>query len=126
MGIQKKKILVIDDEEVILFGFKQVLTEPGVEVDTAITPEEVTALLEKNSYSAAIIDLRLSNSTDMEGLEIIPYVKKNQKNCRIIAFSAYAEESIVHKTLESGADLFMEKPVDPEMIKKTLGFMGIY
>jgi DNA-binding response OmpR family regulator len=126
MSIEKKKILLIDDEEVILFGFKQVLTEPGVAVDTAISVREATALLEKHSYAAAIIDLRLSNSTVMEGLELIPYVRKNQKNCRIIAFSAYAEESIIHKTLESGADLFMEKPVDPEMIKKTLGFMGIY
>ena len=41
---QNKRILLIDDEEVILFGFKKVLTEPGVEIDCAQTIEEARDL----------------------------------------------------------------------------------
>jgi DNA-binding response OmpR family regulator len=126
MDKEKKRILLVDDEEVILFGFKQVLSEPWLQVDTADTKETARLLAETNVYAAAILDLRLSNSTALEGLELIPVVKNTQKNCRIIVVTAYGDEPIKSQALAAGADLFLEKPVSPEAIKKILEDMGIY
>jgi DNA-binding response OmpR family regulator len=125
MSREKKKILLIDDEEVILFGFRQVLTEPWLQVDTASTVDEAKSLLDKNVYSTAIVDVRLSNSTAMEGLDLVPYLKKMQKNCRIIVLTAYGDETIRRKAFNFGADIFLEKPVDPEVLKKNLTALGI-
>jgi DNA-binding response OmpR family regulator len=120
-----KRILLVDDEEVILFGYKQVLSEPWLVVDTAETVNKAKMLAQTNSYAAAILDLRLSNSIALEGLELIPYMKYVQKGCRIIVMTAYGDEATKRKALDLGADLFLEKPVDPEDIKKTLISMGI-
>ena len=125
MSGEIKKILLIDDEEVILFGFKQVLMEPWLQVDTASTAGEAKALSEKNVYCAAIVDMRLSSSTAMEGLDLIPLLKTMQKNCRIIVLTAYGDEVIRRKAFNFGADLFLEKPVDPETLKKNLAALGI-
>jgi DNA-binding response OmpR family regulator len=122
-GIQR--ILIVDDEEVVLFGYKQVLSEPWMIVDTAETASEAKTLLGTNSYSAVILDLRLSNSIVLEGIELIPLVKTAQKGCRIIVVTAYGDETTKRKALSSGADLFLEKPMDPVDIMKTLAGMGI-
>jgi DNA-binding NtrC family response regulator len=125
MSTTAKRILIVDDEEVILFGYKQVLSEPWLIVDTAPTVSEANLFLETNRYDAAILDLRLSNSMALEGIELIPYVKSVQKDCRIIVVTAYGDEAARRTALGSGADLFLEKPVDPEDIKKTLAGFGI-
>jgi|WetSurMetagenome_2_1015567.scaffolds.fasta_scaffold278963_2 DNA-binding NtrC family response regulator len=122
---EKKKILLIDDEEVILFGFRQALMDPWLQVDTASTADEAKALLKENVYSAAIVDMRLSNSTAMEGLDLIPYLKTMQKNCRIIVLTAYSDEPTRRKAFNFGADIFLEKPVDPETLKKNLAALGV-
>lgn len=126
MSNKKKKILLIDDEEVILFGFKQVLSAPKLQVDTASTVEEAKALIEKNSYAAAVVDLRLSSSTALDGLELVAILKKKQMECRIIVLTAYGDDEVHQKALQAGADLFLEKPVDPDLIKKNLEIMGVY
>lgn len=125
MSREKKKILLIDDEEVILFGFRQALMEPWLQVDTASTADEAKALLKENVYSAAIVDMRLSSSTAMEGLNLVPYLKTMQKDCRIIVLTAYGDETVRRKAFNFGADIFLEKPVDPEVIKKNLTALGI-
>jgi DNA-binding response OmpR family regulator len=122
----KKRILLVDDEEVILFGFKQVLSGPDLRVDTASNVNEARSLAGKNSYAAAVVDLRLSNSTVMEGLEVIALLKSTQKNCRIIVLTAYGEDEVRRKTIEAGADLFLEKPVDPNIISQNLKTLGVY
>jgi DNA-binding NtrC family response regulator len=125
-NIDKKRILLIDDEEVILFGFKQVLAEPWLTVDTASSAIDANALLSVWTYAAVVVDLRLSNSMALEGLELIPIIKNLHKDCRIIVLTAYSDELIRRQALDAGADLFLEKPVDPEQIKENLREMGVY
>jgi DNA-binding response OmpR family regulator len=126
MNNTEKKILLIDDEEVILFGFKQVLSAPKLHIDTASTVEEANALIDKNSYAAAVIDLRLSNSTKLEGLELVSVLKRAQKDCHVIVLTAYGDDEVHQKALSAGADLFLEKPVDPDLIRMNLENIGVY
>ncbi|MBN1127601.1 MAG: response regulator [Chitinispirillaceae bacterium] len=126
MNNEKKKILLVDDEEVILFGYRQVLSEPWLQVDTASTVPEAEDLANKSSYAAAIIDMRLSSSTDLEGLALVPFFKKNHKECRIIVLTAYGDDTIRSRAIEAGADLFLEKPVDPDSLKRALASLGIH
>lgn len=120
-----KKILLIDDEEVILFGFKQVLSGPTLQVDTASTVAEATELFEKTAYDAAVVDLRLTNSMAMEGLVLVHRIKNTHENCRIIILTAYGDDEVKRKAFEAGADFFLEKPVNPESIKTILSELDI-
>jgi DNA-binding response OmpR family regulator len=121
-----KRILLIDDEEVITFGFSRVLASPEVTVDIAHTVKDSEELMATNDYSAAIIDLRLSKSAAMEGLSLIATMKAEQKNCKLIILTAYGEEGIKQQALTAGADLFFEKPVEPGRIREILRSFGIY
>jgi DNA-binding response OmpR family regulator len=121
-----KRILLIDDEEVITFGFSMVLKEPGVEVDCAHTLEEAQNCIAAHHYAAAIIDLRLSNSTEMEGFDCIRLLSSSQSECKIIVITAYGGNGFKDQANALGTDLFFEKPIEPEKIKESLKKFGIY
>jgi two-component system, NtrC family, response regulator len=121
-----KRILLIDDEEVISFGFSRVLQEPGVEVDCALSLEEAQNCIAAHHYDAAIIDLRLSNSTEMEGFDCIRLLRSRQSACKIIVMTAYGGNGFKDQAKALGADLFFEKPIEPEKIRETLKTFGIY
>ena len=89
-----KRILVIDDEEVISFGFSMVFKEPGVEVDCAQSVEDVQKLIAVHHYDAAIVDLRLSDSTEMEGFDCIRLLRSSQGKCRIIVLTAFGDDEV--------------------------------
>jgi DNA-binding response OmpR family regulator len=121
-----KRILLIDDEDVIVFGFTKVLEEPGVELDCAQTLEEVRNCIAVHQYDAAIVDLRLSNSTKMEGLDCIRLLRSSQDECRIFVLTAYGDNSVRDMAEALGVDMFLEKPIEPGIIRKTLKTFGIY
>ena len=121
-----KRILLIDDEDVIVFGFTKVLQEPGVELDCAQTVEEAQNCIAAHQYEAAIVDLRLSNSTKMEGFDCIRLLRSSHKDCRILVLTAFGDNMSRDKAEALGVDMFLEKPMEPETIKKTLKIFGIY
>lgn len=121
-----KRILLIDDEEVITFGFTKVLKEPGVEIDCAQTLEEAQQCIANNHYDAAIIDLRLSDSTRMEGFDCVRLLRVCQSECRIILLTAFGDNGTREQAKACGADLFFEKPMGPEAIRDALKTFGIF
>lgn len=121
-----KKILVVDDEESILFAFSKILVRPHIEVHTAQTLNEALALLQKNSYDIVIADLRLSGTASFEGFNVIATVAETQKECKIIVMTAYGDEKTKEKVFSLGADFYIEKPVSPQKIKELIASMGIY
>jgi DNA-binding response OmpR family regulator len=123
---ETKRILLIDDEEVITFGFAAVLREPGMEVDCAQTAEGARNLISGHQYNAAIVDLRLSNSIEMEGLECIRHLRCSQVACAILVLTAYGDPATRERVKVLGADFFYEKPMAPMAIKQTLKKFGVY
>lgn len=121
-----KRILLIDDEEVITMGFALVLKERGVEVDCAHTFEEAQKCIAAHQYSAAIVDLRLSSSVEIEGFTCIRFLRGNQNNCRIIVLTAYGDKHLREEAKALGVDMFFEKPMEPEKIREVLKTFGIY
>jgi DNA-binding NtrC family response regulator len=121
-----KKILVVDDEESILFAFSKILMRPHIEVHTAQTLNEALALLQKNAYDIVIADLRLSGTANFEGLSVISSAAETQKECKIIVMTAYGDEKTKEKVFSQGADFYLEKPVSPQKIKELIASMGIY
>ena len=63
---KSKRILLIDDDERITFGFSKYLQHPGVDVDCAHSLEKAQHCMATYQYDAAIIDLWLSSSTEIE------------------------------------------------------------
>ena len=105
-----KRILILDDEESILFAVKRYFTRIGFTVDCARELEEAEALSTHTAYNLVIADLSLSDSGSAEGLEIIRYVRRNCPTARVILLTAHGSPSVEKEAFRRGADAFLHKP----------------
>ncbi len=119
------KILLVEDEDAILFAFKKILSIPSVSVDTAQSLDEARAHLESSEYDAVIADLRLSDATTIEGFDVIRATRRLQTRCTIIILTAYGKSDTREKVFELGANYYLEKPVSPQVIKEMLQNLNI-
>jgi DNA-binding response OmpR family regulator len=104
------RILIVDDEETILFALREYFTNFGYQVDCAREIEEAEALLAFVQYQVVMADLRLTGSHGAEGLEIIGYVRERCPWTRIILLTAYGSPEVEAEALRRGADAFLHKP----------------
>src|ERR1044072_762167 len=88
------KLLVVDDEESILFAMKEYFALHGCDVDCARELEEAAALIEHRQYAAVIADLRLTGSYCTEGLQIISEVRQRRPATRLVLLTAYCSKEI--------------------------------
>jgi DNA-binding response OmpR family regulator len=119
------RILIVDDEDVVLFAFKKVLSGPDVVIDTALSFKDAWRLIQLKSYKAIITDLKLSDVEMKDGFDVIKEARRTQTECKIIVITGHGESGTREKSLNLGADIFLEKPVEPEKIKELLRSMGV-
>ena len=106
----RKHILVVDNEDAILFAVRRYFVRAGFDVDCAHELEEAEALAALNEYQLVIADLSLSEHGSTEGLEILRYVRHLRPGTRIILLTAYGSSSIEKEALRRGCDAFLRKP----------------
>src|SRR6266478_1647529 len=82
--IQRSRMLLVEDERVVLTALKKFFTREGFHVDCARELEEAEALIATSHYAIVIADLRLSWSYAVEGLEILRFVRHHSRGTRVI------------------------------------------
>jgi DNA-binding NtrC family response regulator len=108
-----KRILVVDDDLGILDSTKQILEIDGYEVETASTGGEGLKKIESTFFNLALFDIKLP---DMEGTDLLEKSHKIRPAMKKIMVTGYAslENSVI--SLNAGADAYILKPVDPDML----------
>lgn len=101
-----KRILVVDDEEILLKGLKYSLEQEGYEIDTAIDGVEALEKALSNQYDLIILDLMLPK---MDGLEVCKKIRE-KSIVPIIILTAKGEDTSKVLGLEFGADDYLTKP----------------
>lgn len=102
-------ILVVDDEESILFALEQYIMAQNCTVDCARELEEAQALLDNIRYDLVIADLRLSGIHGAEGLDLVSAVRACCPKTRVIVLTAYSSSEVAQEALRRGADAFLHK-----------------
>lgn len=102
-------ILIVDDEETILFAMGQYIMAQGCTVDTASELEEAQALLANIRYHLVVADLRLSGIHGAEGLDLVSMVRECCPNTRVIVLTAYGSVEVQQEALRRGADAVLHK-----------------
>ena len=74
-------------------------------------------LINKYSPDLVILDLILKT---MDGLEILPEIKKQNPNCKVVVLTYLAGDENVSKATSLGADYYLIKPISSEMILKRI------
>lgn len=100
------KILVVDDEKVIVKGIKYNLQQEGYEVVTAFDGEEAVAKARDNSVSLILLDVMLPK---MDGLTVCRTIR-SFSDVPIIMLTARSEDIDKILGLEYGADDYITKP----------------
>lgn len=123
----EQKILIVDDEAHIRMLIEQTLEEledEGVEFLTAENGEIALDIIQKENPKLVFLDVMMPK---MNGMEVCRRVKKELelKDVFIVLLTAKGQELDRQRGQEVGADVYMTKPFDPEIIlskaKEVLG-----
>ena len=101
-----KKILLVDDEPLILKGLKYSLEQDGYVTDSAVDGEEALAKFFEEHFDLVLLDVMLPG---LDGIEVCQRIRENS-NVPIIMLTAKGEDMDKILGLEFGADDYMTKP----------------
>ena len=101
-----RKILVVDDEKLIVKGLKFSLVQDDMEVDCAYDGEEALTLAKQNSYDIILLDVMLPK---MDGFEVCQMIREFS-DVPIIMLTAKGDDMDKILGLEYGADDYITKP----------------
>ena len=113
-----EKILVVDDDEMILEVTQKILGILGYEVTTALDGEEALKYLKSETFDLLILDMIIPYSID--GTEIYKQSLKYNKNQNAIIVSGYAESERVREAMQLGVSTFIKKPFTKDCISKAI------
>jgi two-component system, OmpR family, alkaline phosphatase synthesis response regulator PhoP len=124
----EQKILIVDDEAHIRMLIGQTLEEledEGVEFLTAENGEIALDIIQKENPQLVFLDVMMPK---MNGMEVCRRVKKElgMDKVFIVLLTAKGQETDRQKGLDVGADVYMTKPFDPEvLLQKAKEVLGI-
>lgn len=120
-----KRVLIVDDDELVLLSLRELLKSEKFEVHTFSRGSEVLGKLDQSEeFDLLILDIVMP---EMDGFELCRQIRKNDryKKKPILFLTAKNQEEDRRRGLEAGADLFLSKPISPPkllaLIKDTLG-----
>ncbi len=104
---EKRDIILVDDEDVVLNSSRKILKSEGYSVDAVSTAEDAIELLEGKSYRIMITDLMMPG---ISGFNLMEKVKVKYPLMPIIIITGYATMKNIMSTFNSGGFDFIPKP----------------
>ena len=101
-----KKVLVVDDEKLIVKGIRFSLLQDGMEVDCAYDGQEALDMAMANEYDMILLDVMLPK---MDGFEVCHRIRESS-NMPIVMLTAKGDDMDKILGLEYGADDYITKP----------------
>jgi len=114
-ALEGKNILIVDDDSKNLFILSSLLQNTGAEVLSAMNGQEALDLLMKEKVDIILMDIMMPV---MNGLDAIENIRKKRvyDHIPIIVITAGDAQTYKEKSLELGADEFLLKPLDSQLI----------
>ena len=105
----KPRILLVDDEPAILFGFSKFLSQVGYDVKESSCLSEAKEALRSEEFNAVILDLMLP---DGNGIDWIPDLRATVPDIAIIVVTGGGDIPVAVEAMRRGADNFLTKPIN--------------
>jgi response regulator RpfG family c-di-GMP phosphodiesterase len=103
------RILIVDDEETIRLALRKFLRSRGYEVEVAGSGDQAMQVLDKESFSLMLCDVRMPGMT---GVQVVPEARKKDQDLAIIMLTAVNDAATATEVLASGATDYLMKPVE--------------
>ena len=111
------KILIVDDEDVVLKSCLRILQKLDYEVDTAYSAQTALDYLQKKKYDIVVTDLMMPG---MDGLQLLGEIKKLYPDIVVVIFTGFATVETTRQALKAGAFDFIPKPFTPDELRTVI------
>ena len=111
----EKRILVVDDDQVVGKSFERVLTNKGYRVDTALSGREAFEKYAGADFDMVFTDLRMPGQG---GLEVARRIKEMNPWLPIVVVTGYATQEAEEEAKAIGVAEFIQKPLTPSSIEE--------
>ena len=115
-----KKVLVVDDEKLIVKGIRFSLEQDGMEVDCAYDGQEALDLATANHYDMILLDVMLPK---LDGFEVCQNIREFS-TVPIVMLTAKGDDMDKILGLEYGADDYITKPFSAIVLEKSVQGQG--
>ncbi|MBW2005898.1 MAG: response regulator [Deltaproteobacteria bacterium] len=111
------KILVVDDEGIILDSCRRVLEEDGLDVLLVTSADKAIAAIEDEEPSVLLMDVKMPVR---DGMDLMREVKERWPTMPIIVMSGYHTTETIEEADKMGAVAFINKPFTPDELLETI------
>lgn len=111
----EKRILVVDDDQVVGKSFERVLTNKGYRVDTALSGREAFEKYAGADFDMVFTDLRMPGQ---DGLEVARRIKEMNPWLPVVVVTGYGTQEAEEKAKAIGVAEFLQKPLTPSIIEE--------
>lgn len=112
-----RKVLVVDDEKLIVKGIRFSLEQDDMVVDCAYDGQEALDLASQNQYDVILLDVMLPKFT---GFEVCQQIRE-YSDVPIIMLTAKGEENDELQGFDLGVDEYISKPFSPKILVARVG-----
>lgn len=111
--MDKCKILVIDDEDIVRMSCQRILAPQGYEVKATKSAVEGFKMLAEECFDVVLTDLKMP---DIDGIEVLRRVKEEWPDIEVIMITGYQTINTAVQAIKLGAFDYIEKPFTPDSI----------
>lgn len=112
-----QKVLLVDDEREFVQTLSERLQTRDMEPAIAYDGEEALSLIEKDEPEVMVLDLKMPG---IDGIEVLRRVKKSHPDTEVIILTGHGSEREKQLASELGAFAYLEKPVDIDVLARTM------
>ena len=111
------KILVVDDEDIVLESCQAIFELEGFEVMLVPSADKALEAMKNDNFVLLLVDVKMPKK---DGMYLMRKVKKQWPDIPIIVMSGYYTTETIKKAIEMGAVTFIAKPFEPDELVKTV------
>ena len=115
--MEKTKVLVIDDEKVVLDSVNNILTDEGYDVETNLSGRDGLTEALHADYDIVLTDIRMP---DIGGMKVLRDIKRSKPSLPVIMITGYASVQSSVQAMKLGAADYVEKPFTPDQLIKAV------
>jgi NADH:ubiquinone oxidoreductase subunit E len=107
------KILVVDDELVVIRSCERVLEAEGYTVKGALGGKEAILDMEQNIYDLVLTDLKMP---EVDGITLMRWISKSRPDTGIVVITGYPSQETIKEAMELGIIDYVPKPFTPAVL----------
>ncbi len=116
----KARIMIVDDEELILRAYKKELVAVGYEIICTVSAKEAIEIIKSQVMDILLVDLVMPG---INGVEVCKIVKKISPDTEVVLMSGYIDEmkkNWIEFIKAGGRDFFLRKPLGERELLDTI------